>query len=57
MLKDGYNEFSAKIDEKEKNKLSELEKEYSRKKNNLISDKKQGYLGFREEVVRKRKSL
>jgi hypothetical protein len=39
MLKDGYNEFSAKIDEKEKNKLSELEKEYSRKKNNLISDK------------------
>ena len=30
MLKDGYNEFSAKIDEKEKNKLSELEKEYSR---------------------------
>lgn len=39
MLKNGYNEFSLKIDEKEKNSLQELEKEYSHKKKSFYVDK------------------
>lgn len=39
MLKNAFNEFSLKMDKREKEQLSELENEYSSKKNNLSSDK------------------
>lgn len=39
MLKNAFNEFSLKMDKREKEQLSELENEYSSKKNSLSSDK------------------
>ena len=39
MLKNAFNEFSLKMDKREKEQLSDLENEYSRKKNSLSSDK------------------
>ena len=39
MLKNAFNEFSLKMDKREKEQLSELENKYSSKKNSLSSDK------------------
>lgn len=39
MLKNAFNEFSLKMDKREKEQISELENEYSSKKNSLSSDK------------------
>ena len=39
MLKNAFNEFLLKMDKREKEQLSDLENEYSRKKNSLSSDK------------------
>lgn len=51
MLKNAFNEFSLKMDKREKEQLSDLENEYSRKKNSLSSDKSKAIFDSEQKLL------